>query len=406
MKQNILMLFVLVVLVSCSSLKKIQLMKSGEVSNSNFMERISFDYGAKLPIVEATINGHKGRFLFDTGAPNVLSKEFSQKLNLKKLAYGSVGDSGGNVLNNQAFIQIETITLGKVTFKNTGAIIQDLGTSQAMKCLNIDGIIGANLMRNAFWRIDYQNKKIEITDDLNRFELTNEYSTINFKTKTQGTPLIDLDIDGIKVKNLTFDTGSNGQMSIPTSALQALQKTKTVSSTYSIGSTTYGVGGKAKNDTLFYGIIDTIKIGNLNLEKKIIKFSTHSDNIGNKYFENYNVVLDWKNEKIYMKELQNYQHDFLIDFGFGIDWQDNGIYIGSIYTNSDATNNLQIGDKILKINNQEFTNLSNDTICTTFKNNDWDYEKQDSIIITVMRNDKTHEFKLNKKQLLPVAISD
>ena len=377
-------------------------MKSGEVSTSNFIEYITFDYGAKVIVVEAIVNGHKGRFLFDTGAPNVISKEFAQNLKLEKLASGSVGDSGGNTLDNQSFVKIEDITIGTVSFKNTGAIIQDLGTSQVMKCLDLDGIIGANLMRNAFWKIDYRNRKIGFTDDLKHFNLTSDYLAIDFRDKTQGTPLIDLDINGVKVKNITFDTGSNGQISIPKKALQVLQQKRAVTSTYAVGATTYGVGGKAKTDTLFYGIIDTIKLGNLILENKIIEFGTHSDNIGNKYFENYDLVLDWKNEKIYMLELQEYQYNSLEGFGFGVDWREDGVYIGALHNNSDAKTLLQIGDKIVKINTQDFLSIPNQDICKMFKENDWEYKKVDNIQITIIREGKKLEFDLEKKQLLPV----
>ncbi|WP_461587699.1 aspartyl protease family protein [Winogradskyella sp.] len=393
-------LLILILLTSCNSSKTYHLMTSGSVENDNFFEIISFSYEAQLPIIEAEINGQLGRFLFDTGAPNVISQEFAEKQKLKTLAYGTINDSGGHSLSNQSYVNLDKIVLGNVVFKNTGAVIQDLGNSEVMKCLNLDGIIGSNLMRKAIWKIDYQNKQITITDELDNLNITKEYNTISFKEKTQGTPLIDLNFDNVEVSNLTFDTGSNGNISLPTKALKVLQKQKEVKSTYAIGSTSYGVGGKAKTDTLYYGIIDHLKIGNATLDDKILEFSTHDDNIGNNYFENYDVILDWQNQKIYMLQLIEYKYNTIENFGFGIDWRADGLYVGSIYNDSNNTNKLKIGDQILRINESRFEHLSTNNICEMFKKSGWGYKELDETEIVIKRDSEVLEFYLYKKVLL------
>lgn len=400
MKYRFLLVIASMFLLTCSSSKTYQLMTSGSVENENFFEIIPFNYDAQLPIIEAEINGQSGRFLFDTGAPNVISREFAEKQKIKTLAYGTINDSGGHSLSKQSYVNLEKIALGNLVFKNTGAVIQDLGNSEVMKCLNLDGIIGSNLMRKALWKIDYKNKQISITDDLDNFNITKDYITISFKEKTQGTPLIDLNLDNVEVSNLTFDTGSNGDISLPTKALKVLQKQKEVKSTYSVGSTSYGVGGKAKTDTLFYGIIDHLKIGNATINNKILEFSTHDDNIGNNYFENYDVILDWQNQKIYMLQLREYDYNSIENFGFGIDWQSDGLHVGSIYNNSDTKNKLKVGDKILSINEIRFEHLSNSDICDMFKQSDWGYKALEKIEVVIQRDEKILEFYLTKKKLL------
>lgn len=401
MKKRIPLVIFILLLLGCNSSKRLQLMKSGEVNQKNYTEKIQFEYRAGIPVIQAIVNGHKGWFLFDTGAPNAISEEFAKKLDLKTLASGSVNDSGGYTIHDQSYVSVKDISLGNINFSNTGAIIIDLGSSEIMRCLELDGIIGANLMRKAFWKIDYKNKNIELTDNLKNFNLSNEYKEIEFESSSQGTPLIDIDLDGIKVKNLTFDTGSNGEISIPTSALKLILEKKEVDHIFSFGSGSYGVGGKAKTDTVHYGIIEKIKMGDIALENKVIEFSSHNDNIGNKFFENYNVVLDWENSKIYMLNIEEYEYDFIEDFGFILDMQNTGIYIGSIYSNSDSKEKLQTGDKVLKLNNMDFESINNQSLCEMLREQKWDYNKQETLDIVIKRENTIYEYHLEKNILLP-----
>ena len=54
------------------------------------------------------------------------------------------------------YVLLPKVTVGCVDFLNTGAAIADLKRSSVIACLNVDGIIGANLMQKAIWQIDYE----------------------------------------------------------------------------------------------------------------------------------------------------------------------------------------------------------------------------------------------------------
>jgi len=72
MKRHYIIMF-LILLTSCNSLKQLQLMKSGKTEQNEFFTTIPFEFRAGLPILEIKVNGIKSSFLFDTGAPNVIS---------------------------------------------------------------------------------------------------------------------------------------------------------------------------------------------------------------------------------------------------------------------------------------------------------------------------------------------
>lgn len=400
MKQPFLALFLFILLSSCSSLKLMKVLKSGNVPQQNYFETIPFQLRAGIPIVEAKINGVNGFFLFDTGAPNVISKEFSELLNLEVVTTGNVSDSGGNVIAKQSFVNLDKVEIGNVDFVDTGAIIQDFNASDVMRCLDIDGIIGANLMRKSYVKINNQNQTISITDRIENFKITDTYVSIDFNQNVSGTPLINLELNDTKFSNVEFDTGSNGHISLPNHILNSLETQKPLNKLSAFGSSTHGVGGKSKNDTIQYAVINNIDLGKFSFNNQIVKFSQHGNTIGYEFFKNFDMVLDWVNNKIYLLENKTYNYSSITHFGFSVDVRQNGIYVGSILENSEAENQLIIGDQILKINDNNFETISYNEVCNNIINNKWEYNDNNQLTISIHRDGKTHTFNLEKMKLL------
>ena len=376
-------------------------MKSGSVEQKDYVTTIPFIFRAGLPIIKVTVNGHEGWFLFDTGAPNVLSKAFAEKLNLSSLATGSVNDSGGNTVDNQAYVLVSEINIGGINFKNTGAIIQDLSASAIFECLDFDGIIGANLMRTAHWKIDYLKKEISFSDALSKLKTKETYKTVLFKAKISGTPVVDIKLNDVTVKNLTFDTGSNGEISISRTALETLMKQETLKKTYSVGPQSYGVSGISKTDTIIYSTIARIKLGEVPLNNKVIEFSTDGHIIGTRFLKNYEIIMDWKSNQIYMAKHSEFDYDTVENFGFGLDYRNEGLFVGSLFEDVDSKNKLHIGDQILQLDTLDFENASADFICGLILESDWAYAKKEMIDITILRDNEKFSFQLEKINLLP-----
>lgn len=401
MSKPILFFLCVVLFFSCAPLKQLKLLKSGSVQQNGYTETIPFELRAGVPIIAAVVNGQKGYFLFDTGAPNVISNAFAKKLNVSVVTSGNVRDSGGNVIAKQSFVYLDEVALGNVVFNNTGAIIQDLNASRVMRCLGIDGIIGANLMRKSYVKIDNTNNTITLTDGLENFGITEAYDTLNFSTNISGTPLVTLTLDTIDVFNVEFDTGSNGQISLPQSNLKKISKTRDLDKAVLLGNASYGVGGKSKNDTIQYAVIQELAIGSQTFTNQIVKFSTYGDTIGCSFLKNYTIVLDWVTNRIYLKENQSYDNSVINHFGFLLEVEDSGVFVGAIFLNSSSDGKLQLGDKILKINNTNIEQLTNEEVCANISNESWEYKTKDSLSITVERDGQLLEFELTKSVVLP-----
>lgn len=142
----LLLLSFLMLLTNCNTTSKI--FDSGQAELKNNIETIELDYISDMPFVKVNIEGKTYNFLFDTGAPTVISSQIFQDLGLKKKAQGKVTDSQKNS-KQQIFTLIPEMHVGAITFHDIGAIVLDF-ESPEFKCLQMDGILGANQMAKLF----------------------------------------------------------------------------------------------------------------------------------------------------------------------------------------------------------------------------------------------------------------
>ena len=131
----------------------------GETIEKPFSETVKTEISNGLIIVPVEIDGKSYRFLFDTGATLSISEEIQQKMAYKEVSKGMLVDSDNN-RNKVSYVQVDKILIGKIPFTKQTAFVADFTKNPLIACLNIDGIIGANLMRYCHWTIDYQNTEI------------------------------------------------------------------------------------------------------------------------------------------------------------------------------------------------------------------------------------------------------
>ncbi|MFH1194359.1 MAG: aspartyl protease family protein [bacterium] len=140
-----------------------------EFANDNF---IPFETSISgTPIVEVTINGYKAYFFVDTGAGmTVVSSDVADECGLKPLSVENIEATAATTktIGIDAAL-IESLKFGGVTVKNHPAIIID---SKHLKfkllgiftMLNIEGIIGWNVLQKLGMTIDYKTNHIEFYD--------------------------------------------------------------------------------------------------------------------------------------------------------------------------------------------------------------------------------------------------
>ncbi|GAB0156566.1 aspartyl protease family protein [Chryseobacterium sp. Alg-005] len=362
--------------------------EDGEAQLKNPVEKINLTFANNLPFVKVSINGKPYNFLFDSGAPTVISNAIYTELGLEKKHRSKVKDSQKNK-QEQIFTQLPEMTIDNVVFKNIGAIVIDLNNSE-LRCFKIDGIIGANQMAKLFWRINYSENSLEATKDLSRFDLNSYETIIPFDFKDQKTPIVEMKIAGQKA-DLIFDTGFTGRIRITEKNYMPSSTTQSIE-TYGVNAV--GAYGTGKPETNHIFKTNEVLLGNAKFANEVVMTGS-SDIIGNEFFQNFSFIMDWKNKKIYMKRIKDMDAK-IESFGFGYRFIEGKAEISYVFKEDNFP--VQIGDSIISINNVKLDNLDKESSCHYFINR---VEKEAKTIdMKVKRDGNILDIKLDKKEYL------
>ncbi|MBW8522840.1 aspartyl protease family protein [Chryseobacterium chendengshani] len=383
-----LFIFLICYITSVSAQGK-RFFESGEVVLINPVEKINLTFANELPLVNVFINGKPYQFLFDTGAPTVISSAVYNELNLKKKHTSKVGDSQKNK-QQQIFTELPEMIVDQIVFKNIGAVVLDLEGPE-FGCLKIDGIIGANQMAKLFWRINYSENLLEAAKDLKEFS-TNEYETVfNFKPKPQKTPMIESQILDKKM-NLTFDTGFTGGIKISENNYDPQNGKVQSVETYGVNSV--GAYGTGKPLSSYHFRANEVMLAGQKFENEII-MTGNSGLVGNEFLKKFKFIIDWQNNKVYLHRLANIPPK-LESFGFAYRFIDLKAKVVLVFQGT--SNPIKIDDEILSINNASFENLDKASSCNYLLNR---VEKgANQIKVKVKREGKILDFTVDRKEYL------
>ncbi|MGZ3865319.1 MAG: aspartyl protease family protein [Bacteroidia bacterium] len=362
MKKIIFALALLLILTpSCRLIKTVRVLKKGEITQKNFKEQISFEKRAGLIVVKVNIEGNDYNFIYDSGASNCVTKELAAALKLKAVVDQTAEDAEGKRGGIQ-FAMIKELKLGKISFCNTGAAIIDLKAVTELGCLKVDGLIGANLMRKCFWQIDYVKQQLTFSDHLDSLKISSDASSFTFKPLLTGTPIVEVEANGVKCEGNIFDTGSSGAITLSSKSLKKLKAAMpSLAIVRGIGSSSSGLYG-AGYDTSYVAKTD-FKMGTFSIKGYATEFKRDKGNLGSDFFKNYIVTMDWKQNRIWFspqeKEITPWE-----TFGFAALKVKDKMVVTFLYENSPvAKAGLKLGDQILAVNGKDFQNVSEEDYC-------------------------------------------
>ena len=385
-----------VLFLGCNIIKTAKFIKSGAVSQSAFKTEVPFEMRFGLIVIKVKIHGREYSFILDTGAPDVISKELAVKLGVKVAGSGKAGDSQGSS-GSVGYTAIDSIGIGDLQFLNTGAAIADLRQSNEIACLDVDGLIGANLMRKAVWHFDYQRHIITIANDRDSLVIPPNAQTIKFHASRVGTPLIDIQMNGQTDHSVAVDLGSNSDFRSSTKTLNKLKENGLRTNTYSYGFGPSGLYGKGKEDTTWYAVITDLRLGSLKLSNQVVSFSKNEvKTVGTNFFKNYRLIFDWSSNELTMIPVSPYDNTTQKTYKFSFVLKDHQVLIGSLYATKDAVaEGPQLGDRVLEIDGKDYRSCSIENWCTLLSQR---FENP-TVSVLVKRGDKELHFNAAKEAL-------
>lgn len=247
--------------------------------------------------IKGKINGSEELdFMFDTGADQCVL--FRSGLNKVKLNFdGTIQNSGFGGINTRQTSNQNDLEIANLLWENEAIMFIDAKTGE-------DGILGYNVFEDKVVEINYDERIMIVHDKPVSVDAT--YSLFNIRYA--GTlPLINLTLlngGTAYTTEVVFDMGAKTslfltQMYLADNDLRAtLKKTGT--------RTSGGVGSRTiKSD---YAIVPEVKIGNISLRDVPADLEVvspdpiiHHNLLGMDIIKRFNAVIDYQNQKIYLK---------------------------------------------------------------------------------------------------------
>jgi hypothetical protein len=294
---NFILLLLSMVLVtsSCNYSKNVLLLSRGELLRDDFLTSIPFHYEKGLILVEATIGAEKlpRRFIFDTGAfESKVEKSWGLSLGLPQKAT-KLNHAAQGVSRKITITQMDTIFVGGVPFGKISAGLLQYDSLSASRCLAPGGLIGANLIQHAHWKIDYQQQQLWVSDRF--FKVSDDAAVLPFSHPIlSGKPSIFLNVGGNTVKNLIMDTGYNGSLTLPKALLTEFKGYPVDTLIDQSGTGIYGHAAEA--DTILRMLLP-LRFGKHTLQAPV-EFTRNGGYLGNEVLENFIVYLNYDNNTI------------------------------------------------------------------------------------------------------------
>jgi len=372
MKRSSILAILSTLFITASCVSSNSLFQKGELStplttqaNNEFDILVPTTQSSNLIFVGVEIGGRDYRFLFDTGAPMVISKELQAEFQFRVRGEHQVNDSQ-NRSKMQNYVEIDSLYFGALLFTDLVAIEADLRYSPVLACLNIDGIIGANLMRHAFWEMDAATGYLRMTSTQKNWPLNNpKLISKPFKIQSTFTPVVELRVGNTLYRNITFDTGSVDLLSLG----------KADNTNYNKDSVAFKASG-ILGAGLFGSIIDTSESQFLDLYLDSVPYQypiefasvKNARLLGMSFFKHFRIYMDWTAKTMHYlpHETLDFTHEKSYPTAPFV--EGDAIIIGQINDLTEREKlNLALGDTIEMINGRSFYPAVADAYCEVIR---------------------------------------
>ena len=330
--------------VNCSYVKNVNLLLSGEIKRKNYIQKLPFEFKKDIIIVKARLNADttEREFIFDTGAFNSkvelgLANELQLEVITKKENSTAQGLS-----RKIEVVRIDSLQIGETLVNSVGAGKVDYDGNSSSPCLAKDGIIGANIIKLANWKIDYQEKMMYFSDLT--FPKKNKTKVLPFSRPIlSGVPSIEIKISGKTVINILFDVGFNGGLVLPINlANQFSEKVEQII----LDKSTSGIYGTNADSIIAKKLL--VSVAGFQTEMPVEFSSLNKALLGNEFLKHFQVSIDNENREIHLEQKETVSiskpRDFLLGIANDSTW---------IVNRTSPKYQLKLGDLISSVNGKK-----------------------------------------------------
>ncbi len=378
-------------------------LNKGEIQIKDYYSEITFEYVKNKIIVPVEIEGKSYRFILDTGAPNIISKELFLTIKNDSLTTIPIRDINQKE-EDLMVVSIPKLILGDVTFNNSASLVYDLKRNKIIDCFQIDGFIGSNMLRNSIVQIQLKNKLLTITDNKKKLQLNKKKSSKLKLLGLQSSPFIWINIlgNGKAKEQVLIDTGMEGFYDMSSKNYKIFSNKDIIKFIDSSkGSTASGLFGFNTINNQYRSLIPKMKIAKSTFTN-FVTTTTHDkfSKIGSDILEYGNITIDYINKRFYFEPFQKEKIDLKEKLlGFKLAFIDDKIVIGFVWDKK-LKDILEFGDEIIEVNH---ININEADLCDlAIKKNIFQNSEKFKILVR-KKNGEIIELNV-KKEYFPESI--
>lgn len=329
---------------------------------------IDFHYTHNFIVIEAQFNQQiPVNFIYDTGAEHTLlfNREITDLLGLE---YDRKIKVIGSDLSTDLYAYVSPaipIGIDNIDPRVMDVVVleEDFFHIDELTGQNIGGLIGSSFFRNYVVKFDYKRQELIIYHPKYFNKPGKKYKEFDIQIKA-GKPYITTDCilqDGTTIEaTLLIDTGAGLPLLLHNNSSEMMILPPDIIE----GKLGMGLGGYVKG---YLGRIKLFTLGEYKFENIITSFqnldSSYISNpinfrnglIGNQILSRFEMIIDYNNQKLYLKPIKKYNKSFKVDrsglviFAYGP--RLNQYIVQDVLTNSPAEEmGIKKGDVIKKIN--------------------------------------------------------
>lgn len=321
-------------------------------------------------VVRAQANGIERDFVFDTGSPSIIARDFADQLGLVTIGSNTGRDANG-VAVTMEFALLEELRLGEVVFNQVPVLIFDFATLELGRCIFDGGVIGSEILPGSAWRIDTGAQRLSIFAPGSAPAVAG--TAISARLHPGGypyPPIADYAISGLDDR-LLFDTGSAEMVTLYEKAADDPRVRRMIAPGSRLrGSGTHGVsaGGMGASGPLQRFTLSDFDLGNHRLGP--VRATTRvapPSLIGRGLLATHVVTLDYPGERLVL-EPRDTPAPLPPEIGYLLAIADGAVRVLQLYEATPAARaGLELGDEVVAVGEHRLPAIDPETICTTMR---------------------------------------
>jgi hypothetical protein len=188
-------------------------LNEGHIVQNTFHDTIPFEFIQGKMVVALEIGGKLRKFILDTGAPCTVFDYLQQEIGAKVTYRDSLKDASGGISELDR-IKIKSFKLGQIEFRDIPAVVLREQMGSMLKCWGVDGLIGSNALRNCILQIDLKAKRLILSSDPAKLDLSNSATVPLHLDDNQSHPFLELTLSEEHVIPALFDSGDEDAFSL------------------------------------------------------------------------------------------------------------------------------------------------------------------------------------------------